>query len=317
MGIFSSIKAMKAVEAMKHGGKAKISYAQIATLIINLMDAKKKFDSVTFNQIFSLYKEFQTCKTPFEVDLNGYYLMALDIIKKFDQIAPYEKYSGGSEMEFSFLMEKVRRLDNEIYQENNFEEDVPLEEQSDRNELLEKLLMRITLWLEKDLLFNPVEGVNSNNENRQALTVSRGALEVGLCSLVYSANLTVRKLGYDVIYDWYYDSILSRNGGDEENADALMTIFVLQDESISADLKWLIDLDKSSNLSYTLFHVFASVLLCRRIFPHACPFNELYSDKTKVLEYAERIASGEHFSDQFTRNVIVISDFLDELLLEI
>ena len=43
-----------------------------------------------------------------KMDLNGYYETATYIIKKFDVIAPYEKYSGGNELEFSFLMEEIR-----------------------------------------------------------------------------------------------------------------------------------------------------------------------------------------------------------------
>ena len=48
---------------------------------------------------------------------------AVKIIKSFDEIAPYEKYSGGSEIEFSFLMEdiygknskKIRKLRRTIH----------------------------------------------------------------------------------------------------------------------------------------------------------------------------------------------------------
>lgn len=32
----------------------------------------------------------------------------IKIIKKFDAIAPYEKYSGGNEIEFSFMMDDIR-----------------------------------------------------------------------------------------------------------------------------------------------------------------------------------------------------------------
>ena len=46
------------------------------------------------------------------MDLNGYYETATYIIKKFDAIAPYEKYSGGNELEFSFLMEEIRNDSN-------------------------------------------------------------------------------------------------------------------------------------------------------------------------------------------------------------
>ena len=52
---------------------------------------------------------------------------AVKIIKQFDEIAPYEKYSGGNEIEFSFLMaeirgknyEEIRRLQNLISKMEN------------------------------------------------------------------------------------------------------------------------------------------------------------------------------------------------------
>lgn len=108
MGVFSGIQAMKSVSKLKSGGTAKLSLAQVSNLIINLPDAQKKLSPAQFNSVYALFREFQKCKTKHEVDLSGYYAMAVDIIKKFDKIAPYEKYSGGNELEFSFLMDEIR-----------------------------------------------------------------------------------------------------------------------------------------------------------------------------------------------------------------
>lgn len=49
-----------------------------------------------------------------ELDKDGYYNTAADIITKFDKIAPYEKYGGGNELEYSFLMDEIHRNKNNI-----------------------------------------------------------------------------------------------------------------------------------------------------------------------------------------------------------
>lgn len=112
MGLFSSYflgaKGIKAVNKIKNGKKSKISYAMVSMLIINLKDAKSKLSSDQYKAIEDLFMEFQKCSTTFEVDMEGYFEMCKEVILKFDAIAPYELYSGGSELEFSFLMDDIR-----------------------------------------------------------------------------------------------------------------------------------------------------------------------------------------------------------------
>ena len=43
------------------------------------------------------------------MDIDEYSETVVNIIKKFDKIAPYIKYSGRNEMEFSFLIEDIYR----------------------------------------------------------------------------------------------------------------------------------------------------------------------------------------------------------------
>ena len=117
MGIFGDLKAAKDVQKLKNGGTAELSISQITGLLINLIDANKKLSKEKYNEIFKLYSELRTCKTKMKMDLNGYYETAVDIIKKFDKIAPYEKYSGGNEVEFKFLMDEIR--DDEISSSNS------------------------------------------------------------------------------------------------------------------------------------------------------------------------------------------------------
>lgn len=114
MGLFDGFKAMKEVNKIKKGGKGNLSIAQITNLIINLPYAKAKLSSEEFNQVYNLFNELQKCNTKMELDKDGYYNAAADIILKFDKIAPYEKYGGGNELEYSFLMDEIHKNTNSI-----------------------------------------------------------------------------------------------------------------------------------------------------------------------------------------------------------
>lgn len=108
MGIIADIKAIKDVAKIKSGGTAKLSISQITCLITNMPDAQKNLSKSEFEAVYALYKELRKCKTKMVMDKRGYIDTAIKIIKKFDAIAPYEKYSGGNELEFSFLMDDIR-----------------------------------------------------------------------------------------------------------------------------------------------------------------------------------------------------------------
>ena len=120
----SDIKAMGDVQKIKNGGIANLSTAQIVNLIINLPDARAKLSEEEYSQIHELYKEMRKCTTKIPMDMNFYCDTAVKIILEFDKIAPYEKYSGGNEIEFSFMMadiygknhERIRELKRYIYQ---------------------------------------------------------------------------------------------------------------------------------------------------------------------------------------------------------
>ena len=108
MSFFSDIKAMKEVERIKSGGKALLTIAQITNMIVNLPDAQKNLSDSQFEAVYTLYKQLRKCNTKMEMDINDYYATCVDIIKCFDSLAPYEKYSGGNEVETSFLMREIR-----------------------------------------------------------------------------------------------------------------------------------------------------------------------------------------------------------------
>ena len=99
MGIIANAKALKNVQTIKNGGKADFTYSQIVNLIINLPDANRNLDKRTFDELYSLYKKYNSAKTPYYVDYNGYLDLCMEVINDFNTIAPYELYSGGNEFE--------------------------------------------------------------------------------------------------------------------------------------------------------------------------------------------------------------------------
>lgn len=102
------MEAMLSARRIKSGGTEKLSIAQITNLIINIPDSQKNLSKEKFEEVYNLYHELQKCKTKLPLDYQGYLKTAIDIIRRFDKIAPYERYSGGNELEFSFLMNDIR-----------------------------------------------------------------------------------------------------------------------------------------------------------------------------------------------------------------
>ena len=108
MGLFSDLKAMNDLQRIKHGGVGKLSLSQITCFIVNMSDAKKNLSAKEYDAIYGLYKKLRKCTTKMAMDMKGYTDTAVEIIKMFDKIAPYEKYSGANEIEISFMMNEIR-----------------------------------------------------------------------------------------------------------------------------------------------------------------------------------------------------------------
>lgn len=111
MGLFSDIKAMKDVQRIKSGGYAAISISSITNMIINLPDASKNLSKEEFNDVYFVYKQMKKCTTKIEMDIEGYYKTAVDILRVFDRVAPCESYLGLEPFEASLLMEEIRKND--------------------------------------------------------------------------------------------------------------------------------------------------------------------------------------------------------------
>jgi hypothetical protein len=110
MGMLADIKATKDFMRIKNnGGKAKMSTSAITCLITSMPDARKNLSKEKFEAVYKLYRELRKCNTKRELDINGYYETATDIIMKFDAIAPYEKYGGENPIETAFLIGELRK----------------------------------------------------------------------------------------------------------------------------------------------------------------------------------------------------------------
>jgi hypothetical protein len=111
MGLLADLKATKNLVRIKNnGGKAKMSISAITCLITDMQDARRNLSKEKFEAVYKLYRELRTCNTKMELDINGYFEKAIDIVKKFDAIAPYEKYcGGGNPTETAFLIDEIRK----------------------------------------------------------------------------------------------------------------------------------------------------------------------------------------------------------------
>lgn len=119
MGIISDFRAITEVQKLKAGKRANLSMSQIVGLITNMSDARRSLSQNQFDEVYALFSEYRKCKTKLNVSMDDYIDIAIRIIKSFDLIAPYEKYSGGNALEFSFMMQDIR---SEITQQNIEEE---------------------------------------------------------------------------------------------------------------------------------------------------------------------------------------------------
>ena len=108
MGLISGVLAIREVKKIRMGKKGKLSISQITGLITNMLDAKNNLDREDFNNVYALFSKFSKIRTKMLMDRNDYLEACMSIIKEFDKVAPYDKYSGSDDFELSFLLNEVR-----------------------------------------------------------------------------------------------------------------------------------------------------------------------------------------------------------------
>lgn len=114
MGIFSGLRAINKLKKIQAGGKESFSIADITNLIINLSDASRNLSKEEYEAVYALFCALGKCRSNMLLDIKGYYEEAVTIIGIFNQIAPYEKYSGMDKTEALFFMSGIRPILEEI-----------------------------------------------------------------------------------------------------------------------------------------------------------------------------------------------------------
>ena len=106
--VLDDVHAAKDVQKLKDGKETELSVSQITTLIINLMEAKAYLNDEEFSEVEALYNSFRKDTEKIKMNQNKYMETCFSIINSFDEIAPYEKYSGGNSYEFTLFMREIR-----------------------------------------------------------------------------------------------------------------------------------------------------------------------------------------------------------------
>lgn len=85
------------------GGKVLLSHSKICDMIINLSDAKQNLSEEQFHAIKSIYDRYKKDNKVHFINYYDYLSISASIIKEFNKIAPYDKYSGGNP-QFTYIM---------------------------------------------------------------------------------------------------------------------------------------------------------------------------------------------------------------------
>lgn len=88
------IFAIKDIQRIKNGEKAKLSNRQIVNVIVNLIDAKKNLQEDDYKKVYEIYNFYNKQKDKMEMDLDILLTRTAFIVSKFDEIAPVELYNG-------------------------------------------------------------------------------------------------------------------------------------------------------------------------------------------------------------------------------
>lgn len=109
-GLIDGEKALQAMEKIRMGGTAELSVAQITNMIVNMPDAKQALPKEQFEQVYLLYTCLMTETEKSEMDLGDYMEVATQIVKAFNETAPYELYSGADQQETKQMLDALQKM---------------------------------------------------------------------------------------------------------------------------------------------------------------------------------------------------------------
>ena len=76
--------------------------------LVKLADARKNLLEERYQDVCHLFSAYQERNEKVTYDWKMYKTVAMSIIKKFDALAPYEKYCGRKEVVWYAVMERIR-----------------------------------------------------------------------------------------------------------------------------------------------------------------------------------------------------------------
>ena len=79
-------------------------------MIVNMPDAKQALPKEQFEQVYLLYTCLMTETEKSEMDLGDYMEVATQIVKAFNEIAPYEFYSGADQQETKQMLDALQKM---------------------------------------------------------------------------------------------------------------------------------------------------------------------------------------------------------------
>ena len=120
MGILSDYQAIFEIGKLRKGKQAKLSLSQIVCIITNMSEAKSNLSRKQFDEVYALFKDYRKRTIKMYIDPDEFVDIAVRIIRDFDKLAPYEKYSGRNGEALSLMMRDLREensddIENELH----------------------------------------------------------------------------------------------------------------------------------------------------------------------------------------------------------
>ncbi len=102
-------RAVFAIQRIRNGDTAELSMAQLAFLNTNMADAYHRLPEEQFYRVYSLFRELLADQQTVRMNHRIYLDALVRTVKRFDGIAPYEKYCGRDEAGMKAFLDQVLR----------------------------------------------------------------------------------------------------------------------------------------------------------------------------------------------------------------
>ncbi len=120
MRLFTGISALKKVNSLRMGKPVYMSKAEIVMITINLSDAYKNLPIDKYNTIRAMFGLAQRNRTKMHIScLDDYYDIVRQLALTFNDVAPFELYSGLSKNECDLLLKDFTDEDFLGNEDNN------------------------------------------------------------------------------------------------------------------------------------------------------------------------------------------------------